>query len=166
MNKRPFLGADLRLNYLSEAGMFEDADLATTNRLKDVISEFTQEEGLRKQRDVMDLERTSGEENIAQSLVNRIKTGKGQLTSLGHPEYGSRIHELIGELNTETNRSLVKLHILEAMSHEARIETISRLDVQTSPSDPTRVDVHLEIKIIDIPNPLSLVVPFYFEGRS
>ena len=166
MANKPFLGTDLRLDYLSESGMFEDVELETTNRLENVISKYTKNENLRKQRDKFDLKLTTDTENIIQSLVNRLKTVKGELTALGHPEYGSRHHELISKLNTETNRSLIKLHILEALSYEPRIENIIRSDVQTSTAGRTRIDVHLEIKIIDITNPINLIVPFYFEGRS
>lgn len=166
MRKKPFLGTDLKLKYLSEPGMFEDAELVTTHRLEHVISKYTKHEELQKQRNEVDLSLTTDTENIIQSLVNRLKTRKGELTALGHPEYGSRHHELVGELNTETNRSLVKLHILEALSHEPRIEKIVRSDVQTSTADRTRIDVHLQIETINISNPINVVVPFYFEGRS
>ena len=35
------------------------------------------------------------------SSSNRLKTQKGELAPLGHPEYGSRHHELIGQPNVE-----------------------------------------------------------------
>lgn len=165
MSDKNFSGADLKLNYLAESGMFEDVELATTNRLENIISKYTEIEDLKRQRDNIDLKVTTDIENIIQSLVNRLKTIKGELEPLGHPEYGSRHHELIGELNTETNRSLVKLYILEAFSHEPRIEEIIRSEVQTSTNDRTRIDVHLQIKIFKISNPINLVVPFYFESR-
>ncbi|MCP4217248.1 MAG: GPW/gp25 family protein [bacterium] len=163
MKDKPYLGTDLKLRYLAEPGMYEDADLVAVNRLEKVISKYAKSGKLQNQRDSKDLAPVTGVENIIQALVNRLKTHKGELTKLGHPEYGSRHHELIGELNSDTNRCLLKLYILEALSHESRIEEVLSAGVVIAPSDPTRVDVNLQLKIITVSGPLNLVVPFYFE---
>ena len=47
----------------------------------------------------VDLAVTSGVDAAVQFLVDRLKTQQGELTALGHPEYGSRHHELIGQPN-------------------------------------------------------------------
>ncbi len=63
----------------------------------------------------------------------RLLTPRGELDALGHPEYGSRLHELIGRTNTDTTRNLVKLFILEALQLEPRIEP--KLTVIVTPAD-------------------------------
>ncbi len=110
-----------------------------------------------------DLEAVRGRANLAQALVVRLMTGRGELAALGHPRYGSRHHELLGRPNTETNRNLLKLHVLECLTQEPRVEVLA-LDVQPVPGrenrDKVRVEASLRIK--GDPDPLNLVVPFSF----
>jgi hypothetical protein len=112
-----------------------------------------------------DLGVVNGRANLAQALVVRLQTERGELEQLGHPGYGSRHHELIGELNTETNRNLVKLYVLECLRQEPRLEEIVRVDVVPLGPD-RRLEVMLEIEAIarGDPTPLSLVLPFSFAG--
>ena len=51
----------------------------------------------------------------------------GELAALGHPDYGSRHHELIGEPNVERTRNLIKLYVLQALRREPRIEKVLAL---------------------------------------
>lgn len=147
------LGRDLALRYLETAGMFEDAEFETSNR-RGVHYETLTDIGV-----------VEGVPSAVQMLANRLKTQRGELTALGHPDYGSRHHELIGEPNTERNRNLVKLYILQALRHEPRIAEIIECTV-TTPVDPPRdqVRVELTIQLIDEHQPLNLVVPFSFTG--
>ena len=61
---------------------------------------------------MVDLTIASGRDNLAQAIIMRLLTPRGELAALGHPQYGSRLHELVGEVNTETKRNLVRLYIL------------------------------------------------------
>ena len=141
------LGRDLALFYPGPAGWWEDADLATTLP--------TRANG------TVDIDVVGGVAAADQLFVNRLKTHKGELASLGHPEYGSRHHELIGQPNVERTRALIKLHVLECLSHEPRIARIRRCDV-TAPSNPPRsvVRIVVDVEIVGEPNPHLLVVPF------
>jgi len=107
-----------------------------------------------------------GRANLAQSLVLRLMTERGELTPLAHPDYGSRHHELIGELNTETNRNLVKLYVLECLRQEARLLQIVRVDVKPLDRREHRSEVRIEVEAIarGDPTPFSFVVPFSFAG--
>jgi len=82
----------------------------------------------------LDLDVVDGRDNLAQAVIIRLLTPRGELAPLGHPEYGSRLHELIGRENTETTRNLVKLFILEALQLEPRIQ--ARVDVAVVPAEP------------------------------
>lgn len=53
-----------------------------------------------------------GKQNLAQAVIIRLLTPLGELSPLGHPEFGSRLHEVIGRQNTETQRHLARLYIL------------------------------------------------------
>jgi phage baseplate assembly protein W len=141
------LGRDLALSYPGPAGWWEDADLrpiagghggGTT-----------------------DIDIVAGLESADQLLVNRLKTHQGELAPLGHPTYGSRHHELIGQPNTERTRALIKLHVLQAMSHEPRVAKIHRCDVVAAHEPPRDVvRISMQVEIVDEPNPLNLVLPF------
>lgn len=113
-----------------------------------------------------DLDTVEGAENIAQALLLRFLTAEGELADLGHPRYGSRLHELIGEPNTEANRALAKLYALRAVRREPRVEQVLSASVRQRRDDRGGVDIDLRLKIIDTDTPLNLVVPFFFNAGA
>lgn len=86
-----------------------------------------------------------GLENLAQAIITRVLTPRGELAALGHPDYGSRVHELIGAGNTATTRALLRLHLLDALGREPRIAKVRTLDIIRTPGQRSSVDVHLEV---------------------
>lgn len=152
MSLAPVLGRDLAALYRVTDGRHEDLDLATAERLQ---------RGTR----LADLRVVQDVDNAVQAVVHRIKTERGELAALGHPEYGSRHHALIGQPNSENNRNLVKLYILQALAHEPRIAKIRKAEVRVDrKAAPDRVDIVLELSFIGSPVPANLVVPFSFGG--
>ena len=113
-----------------------------------------------------DLTTVEGKANLVQSLIVRLMTERGELEALGHPDYGSRHHRLIGEPNTEGNRNLIKLYVLECLRQEPRLEAIQRVEVKPGEGRENRdkVVVNVTILVRSIPDPLSFVVPFSFGG--
>lgn len=151
MARKPVLGRDLALDWL--LGAFrEDADLRPVRP-----------GGIRR----TDLNLVEDEGNLAQAVFNRLKTRKGELAGLGHPDYGSRHHELMGEPNVERTRNLIKLYVLQALRDEPRIEKVLRADVRAD-HDPPRETVRIELTIRPIGRqvPLNLVIPFMLEGGA
>lgn len=149
------LGRDLALDYLETSGMFEDADFRRARRVRsNPVPD-------------VDLTTVDSVEAATQAFANRLKTHKGELAPLGHPTYGSRHHELIGEPNNERNRNLVKLYVLQALRHEPRIAEVLECDVRAT-HDPARDQVRIEltVRLIDDHDPLNLVVPFSFAGEG
>jgi phage baseplate assembly protein W len=69
-----------------------------------------------------DLAILGGRQNLAQALLLRLLTPRGSLKSLGHENYGSRLHELIGRRKTEELRNLCRAFVLEAVAQEPRVE--------------------------------------------
>jgi phage baseplate assembly protein W len=148
----PQMGRDLRLDYAFGGGFFEDADLASATRAG--MSTAT-----------LDLSVADGLDAITQALANRLKTRKGELASLGHPDYGSQHHDLIGQPNVQRTRDLIKLYVLQALRQEPRIQKVLSADV-IAEQDPPResVRITLTIKLIDAPMAINLVVPFSLEA--
>jgi phage baseplate assembly protein W len=147
---KPYQGRDLELRYALRQGFFEDADLTAAR---------SPQGGLQR-----DITLIDGIDNFTQALANRLKTRRGELAALGHPTYGSRHHELLGEPNVARTRNLIKLYVLQALRDEPRIEKV--LDVKVSaehqpPRDSVRIE--LTVRVLGQPAPLNLVLPFSLE---
>lgn len=112
---------------------------------------------------LFDLDTHSGVDNLAQALLLRFLTPLGELAALGHPDYGSRLAELVGELNTETVRNRAKLFVLQALGGEPRVREVLAVDVTQGRGDPTRMDVRVSLLAVDEDTPLNLVFPFFLE---
>jgi phage baseplate assembly protein W len=159
MAEQNFLGRDFHLGFVADeegrvfAGPFSQVDLQPMLR-EDVAPR------------VVDLSVVSGKANLVQSLILRLKTERGELANLGHPDYGSRHHQLIGEPNTEGNRNLMKLYVLECLRQEPRLEAIQKIDVQPGQGRINRdkVDITMTVTMKGLPDPLSLIIPFSFAG--
>ena len=93
-----------------------------------------------------DLALISGRHNLGQAVLIRLLTPRGELSALGHPTYGSRLHELVGRQSTETTRNLVRLHILDSLQQEARIAKVLDLSVVPNLGTHDRVDVQLVVQ--------------------
>jgi phage baseplate assembly protein W len=93
-----------------------------------------------------DLATIAGRDNLGQAVVMRLLTPRGELAPLGHPEYGSRLHELVGRENTQLTRNLVKLYVLDALQFEPRIEREVDVLVQADPVTRSRVNVELRVR--------------------
>jgi phage baseplate assembly protein W len=146
----PLLGRDLRLSYASRGGLFEDAELAVVDRTS---------------RGGRDLALADGVDNLEQAIADRLKTRRGELSALGHPGYGSRHHELIGEPNVERTRNLVKLYVLQALRDEPRIVEVLSATVRAEHSPPREsVRIEIAVRIVGAHEPLALTLPFSLES--
>jgi phage baseplate assembly protein W len=152
-----YLGHDLDLGFIADeearvfAGPYTHVDLQGVSRT-DVRPRSR------------DLHVVSGLANLVQSLIVRLKTERGELAGLAHPDYGSRHHRLIGEPNTEGNRNLIKLYVLECLRQEPRLQTIEKVDVRPGQGRENRdkVEIRATVTVKGVPDPLSFVVPFSF----
>lgn len=113
-----------------------------------------------------DLARLEGVENLKQALLLRFLTPVGELAALGHRDYGSRLHTLIGERNNEANRNRAKLYTLEALAAEPRVQEVLEVLILSRRSEPTRLDIHVTVKVVDHDSPVNLVFPFFLERAA
>jgi hypothetical protein len=144
-------GSDLQLlkNLTQQNDRYRGSDLSSAIR---------PETGLR------DLQVIAGVQNLQQALLLRFITHAGELSILGHPDYGSKLYTLIGELNNDTNRNLAKLYTIEALEAEPRVKEIVSIDVIPDPKERDIVDITVSVTAIDSDAPLNLVFPFSFQG--
>lgn len=110
-----------------------------------------------------DLSMATGRENLGQALLHRLLTRRGELADIGHPDYGSRLHELIGQPNHESTRERVKLYVKEAVAQELRVKDVTGIEVLPLTNDPSVVTVDLTVLPIESTVPMNLVFPFYLE---
>ena len=93
-----------------------------------------------------DFGQLQGRDNLGQAVIMRLLTPRGELSTLGHPNYGSRLHELIGRQNTATQRDFIKLYILESLQQEPRIASVESIAITPTPGRRDRVDVLLIVQ--------------------
>jgi phage baseplate assembly protein W len=113
-----------------------------------------------------DFETISEEDNLAQAIINRLATSKGELHDIGHPDYGSRLFEVIGEINNKTTRQRIKAIVQECLDQESRIEKITRINVIANPNPYNPNQVNIELTILPVKRDVFLTVtyPFRLEG--
>jgi phage baseplate assembly protein W len=109
-----------------------------------------------------DVALVSGRENLGQAILIRLLTPRGELADLAHPDFGSRLHELIGRANTETVRNLAKLYVLEALQVEPRVEEIVEVTVTPVTGQPDRFDILVRVRPVGESGVVS-VGPFTLE---
>lgn len=135
----PF-GTDLRLKLLH-------------HRLRPVYTVVTQGN---------DLAVVGGADSLAQALTIRLLTPRGELTALGHPDYGSRLPELIGQPNTASRRNLATLYVLEALHAERRVAKVTSVEVATVPGTRSLIRITVRLRPADASGELVLG-PFQLE---
>ncbi len=95
---------------------------------------------------LLDYETIDGRDNLGQAVVLRLLTPRGELAELGHPEYGSRLNELLGAPNSETRRGLAKLFVLEALAQEPRIAKVEEVTVTPAIEANDLVDILIRVQ--------------------
>lgn len=110
-----------------------------------------------------DIETVSDEFNLGQAIIHRLRTRVGELSDIGHSNYGSRLYDLIGEVNSETTRERAKLIVKRALENEPRISKIVNIAVRTSDSDPSVINIDISVIAVERNIPLNLVFPFHLE---
>ncbi len=108
-----------------------------------------------------DLQTVNGRENLAQAIINRLLTRRGELTHFGHPNYGSRLYLLIGELNNIKQRAKAELYIRECLTQEPRIEVVKEVSFAkpNRQEDRDTLKVRIRLKPIGGGDEFSIVIP-------
>ncbi len=102
-----------------------------------------------------DLDLAVGVDNVVQALTLRLLVRRGELARLGWPDYGSRLHELIGEPNIRRTHVRLMAFAREAIEADPRVVEVTQ--VRALPGERDVVRLELEVALIDRPAPLNLV---------
>lgn len=145
MTATDHLGRDLLLTPFFQATEWDALDLAATPRGRPYPDE------------PVDLDTARGEQSLRQALILRLLTPVGTLSELGHSRYGSRLGELVGEPNTETNRLRARAFVLQAVAQERRVAEVVDLRV-TLPADGAtdRIAISFRVRLVDGGDPVDL----------
>ena len=144
-------GTDLRLlqNLEKQNDRKRGRDLSTVERPET------------EQKDVKTL---TGTDNLKQALLLRFLTPMGEMAILGHSTYGSRLSELIGELNNQTTRNRAKMYTLQALAEETRVAEVLKVNVTTARSNPNQINIDVSLRATKEGTILNLVFPFFLDG--
>ncbi len=93
-----------------------------------------------------DLSLKDGLDNIAQAIQLRLFIRKGELSKLGHADYGSDLHKLIGQPNSWKAKARAELYIRETLKNEKRVEEV--IDILFPPADSAMEKEYLKIDIV------------------
>jgi phage baseplate assembly protein W len=104
-----------------------------------------------------DLALAQGNENTIQALTLRLLVRKGELAPLGWPDFGSRLHELIGEPNNTRTHVKLMAFARAAVEQDPRVREVISVESRVIPGERDTVRLFMDIVLIDQPNPLNLV---------
>ena len=110
-----------------------------------------------------DLDTVAEEDNLAQAIITRLSTEEGELSDIGHSDYGSRLYEVIGEINNEATRQRIKALVRECLFQEVRVKEVVNIKVQPNPYDLQRVDIEMTVLPIKSSIYLTITYPFHLE---
>jgi phage baseplate assembly protein W len=105
-----------------------------------------------------DLAVAQGADNIAQALTLQILVRRGELARLGWPNYGSRVHELIGEPNNLRTRTRLMAFARSAIESDPRVVEVSNIRAEPREGERDVVRLEMDVLLISQPNRLNLVV--------
>jgi phage baseplate assembly protein W len=78
-----------------------------------------------------DIDVASEDTNLAQAILHRLRTVKGELSDIGHSNYGSTLYDFVGEPNNEITRARIRAVIRDILLQEPRIKEITNIVVRS-----------------------------------
>ncbi len=102
----------------------------------------------------------TGPDYLVQAIINRLFTYKGELSLLGHPDYGSKLNLLIGEINTPRTRHMAEVYIRECLARESRIEEIISISVAAPSPGRKRSELNVTIAVKPVDEQQDIVFSF------
>ena len=107
----------------------------------------------------------TGLDNLVQAIWLRLNTPEGALADLGHPDYGSRLYRLVGELDNDVTRDRARLYVASALRKEPRIAEIVAIHVTGEiQGKSTRLVVAATVLPVGHGQPLGLRFPVFLDN--
>jgi phage baseplate assembly protein W len=96
-------------------------------------------------------------DDISQALRLRLTVARGELAPLGWPDYGSRLHELIGQPSVSRTHARLMALAREAVEADPRVVAVDDIVASVPPGDRDVVRLEMQVALITEPTPLNLV---------
>jgi len=140
---RDILGRDLMVAPFLAASTWDALDLTPTSSIDPAAK--------------VDLRVVEGVDALRQALLLRLLTPLGSLSDLGHADYGSRLHELVGTEFTDASRLLARAFVLQAVRQERRVARVLALTVdKQEASRPDSLRLNLLVRAVGAADPIAL----------
>ena len=104
-----------------------------------------------------ELDLVHGADTIVQALRLRLRVREGELAPLGWPDYGSRMHELIGEPSLARTHARAMTLASEAIERDPRVVQVTRIAATVPLGDRDVIRLDMDVDLIAEPVPLNLV---------
>ncbi len=117
-------------------------------------------------RDTGDLATVDGKKNIIQAIRHRLSTRKGELAELGHPNYGSLLHEMIGQPNTEGTRAIIETLVQDCLMQDPRIDSIQEIHAlprKDRSGGLSMIEIIVKLRLKETYEQLNVEIPFSLE---
>jgi len=103
------------------------------------------------------------ENNLKQAIIDRLRTAQGELTL--HPNYGSRLHELLGANSTDDTLVWARMFTREALLQEPRIEKILSVTAEYKEESMGEViEISISVQPIQDLDKLNMVFSLFLTG--
>jgi phage baseplate assembly protein W len=142
-NKKDRFGKDLKIKFDTDEEGFQISDLGVSR--------------------TGDFDTVRDEDTVIQAIRNRLSTRRGELTELGHPDYGSLLETVIGEPNTEDTHRIIETLVRDCLQQESRIENIIEVTASANESQLNVVDIGVILRLRGAAESLRVVYPLYLE---
>jgi phage gp46-like protein len=111
-----------------------------------------------------DLALAHGNDNIIQALTLALRVRKGELAALGWPDFGSRLHELIGEPDLPRTRLKAQAYARSALEADPRVAEVVSVEVTSIPGERSVLRLAASVLLIHENTPTNLVFNLALEG--
>ena len=104
---------------------------------------------------------SAAEESISEAIWIVLATARGERQM--RPDFGCGIHDLVFAANNAETAGRMASDVREALIlWEPRID-LENVDVTSDPSEPSRMLIQIEYRVISTNSHFNLVYPFYLE---
>ncbi|MFG6489103.1 GPW/gp25 family protein [Roseateles sp. BYS78W] len=113
-----------------------------------------------------DIALAAGNDDIVQALALRLRVRVGELALLGWPDYGSRLHELIGEPDLPRTRLKAQAFARAAIEADPRVAKVDAVEIVSIPGERQILRLSMDVHLITEQRPLNLVFDLALSGTE
>jgi phage baseplate assembly protein W len=113
-----------------------------------------------------DIALAAGNDDIIQALALRLRVRVGELALLGWPDYGSRLHELIGEPDLPRTRLKAQAFARTAIEADPRVAKVDAVEIVSIPGERQVLRLAMDVHLITEQQPLNLVFDLALNGAE